>query len=212
MVDGQVAGVNGPSFRITADHSSLQGFEVIHSPGGVDAAGLDAIFSAFPVARIGVLAENADDFTLVCNILHDNSYGALILADGTGLGGVADYDVRVLGNEAYSNSTGGVRLDAQGASGSFTADISGNQFTDNMGSGLSLNLDGFDVVTASVNSNDLSRNTASGMLFTLGAIAQSVQVQIDDNTASGNSGGAGLQLQETGTAGGHVNVESNRNS
>jgi|GEM_PF-1202629 hypothetical protein len=114
VLDGNVAGVNGPVIRVSSADVLIRGLELTHSAGGFNAGASDALGLGQPIDEVGILGENADNLTIQCNRIHNSSYGVLGLYDPTEPGATQDYTIQVLENQIY-DSAQGVALYALGS-------------------------------------------------------------------------------------------------
>jgi hypothetical protein len=201
VVDGQVNGVNGPAFRISAPQVVLQGFEVVHSPGGVNPGNVDALFGTHVVDRVGVLAENATHLAVIGNRFHHNSDGLLFLAkpplptDGDPV----ELDFHF--NQAYHNSGDGLGIEIRQdvdefvSRQNFELRADGNTLVENAGMGFSASVQDLGPTLLSFSNSTFAWNGSHGLFADLKSSEQDVQlvyVQSHDNL------GGGILISATG--------------
>lgn len=231
VLNGNVGGVNGPVIRVTSDDVLIRGFEITRSPGGIDPGNVDGLGFGMTIDQVGILGENADNLTIGCNRIHNQTYGVMGLYDPTEPGAPQDYHITVRGN-TIEDSTFGVQFFGQGSGGGrFTGSIADNRF-DNIAaqeiyaqldllSDASLSIDGntFDGGSSFVLLNitsisndaalDITGNTArQGLLstITLGPVGRDLDIDISGNRLLGGLGPSFLQVTLAGGVGRNARV------
>ncbi|MBN1269984.1 MAG: hypothetical protein JXB04_10365 [Kiritimatiellae bacterium] len=149
-----------PCFRVLdADNVAIRGFELTHDDSLAVPVN-DGLFGTYTINFAGIEAENADNLLLGHNRTGPfNSYGALILADGTLPTGVLEYNVTLRNNEFVNNGMDGVLFDVRGSSGLFMLDSRGNDYSGNNQDGIDVNAQNFDAVFLAFR-NDRANNSA----------------------------------------------------
>lgn len=177
-LDGNVAGVNGPVIRVSSDNVLVRGLELTRTAGGVNPGLTDALGLSQPIDQVGVLAENADNLTIGCNLIRNQLDGVLALYDPTEPGAPLDLNLQVLNNR-FEDSTMGVRFYGLGAGGRFQGLVQDNDFANVAGFELMANLTLVDEVDLDVLGNTFL-DANSFALVSLG-IQQNVDLTFRDN-------------------------------
>lgn len=179
VMDGNVAGVNGPVIRVSSADVLIRGLELTHSAGGFNPGAADALGLGQPIDEVGILGENADNLTIQCNRIHNSSYGVLGLYDPTEPGAPQDYTIQVLENQIY-DSAQGVALYALGSgSGRLDALLEDNVLED---------ISSIEIFGIAQNLADARLTIRDNTLNDPGAVMQTVFANIINNAGYNISG------------------------
>lgn len=177
-LDGQG---RGPTVRL-ADNTVLRGVRVVNTgmnqpPQFVTIAGQE-----YDISRVGVFGNNVTGAVLgPYNRIENNSIGVLLGAETS-----AAFTSILLQNTVVKNTSDGVRIVGQGASGTMNVLSLLNDYSENEGNGLSVLASGFDAVNVWSLFDKANDNKGNGFFFGGEGGNDAVSVTMAFATANGN--------------------------
>ena len=171
VVDGAS---NGPTITL-ATGSGVHGFQVKNSGTGSGVTTHSVLGE--DTTRFGILGVNVTDSIISKNLIEDTTTGIRIFTDN-----VTDVNIDIENNVVRNNDESGLRIDTEGAGGTFQATISDSSFNNNQGT------------------SEFGQEKAGVRVFSTGF--DSARVDFSDVTANSNAElGIGVVLNTAGEDG-----------